>query len=105
MYGRKLLNRHAALVNRMAQLAGVNLTELILRGRFSGEEWREAVVRCTSCSAPDACLDWLADHAERPGTMQSEPAELTPSYCANRMMMARLRHMEGALAENADGGM
>lgn len=104
MYGRKLLNHHAALVNRMAQAVGVNLTELIIRGRFSGEEWREAVVRCTSCSDPDACLVWLAEHAERPSTMPTGPEEVVPPYCANGSMMARLRRMEGALTENAEGG-
>ncbi|SOC16413.1 DUF6455 family protein [Rhodobacter maris] len=91
MYGRKTLNRHAALMNRMAQVLGINLTERMIRGKISGEEWREAVVRCTNCSDPGECMHWLAEHAEAGTDPNARPVAEAPSYCTNKMMMARLR--------------
>lgn len=107
MFGRKTLNRHAALMNRMAQVLGIDLTEEMALRHLSGEDWREAVVRCANCDDPAACLHWLSEHAapeEHPG----EPgADAAPGYCNNRDMMARLRKMMAddrqALAA-ADGG-
>ncbi|PTV96338.1 hypothetical protein C8J27_102132 [Rhodobacter aestuarii] len=107
MYGRKTLNRHASLMNRMAQVLGINLTEMMIRGKISGDEWREAVVRCASCSEPGECLHWLAEHAEAGVDRNAAPMSDTPGYCTNRMMMARLRHQraEDELAtEVAQGG-
>ncbi|MFD2174487.1 DUF6455 family protein [Rhodobacter lacus] len=91
MYGRKTLNRHAALMNRMAQVLGINLTERMIAGKISGEEWREAVVRCTNCSDPGECMHWLAEHAEAGTDPNAPPIAAAPSYCTNKMMMARLR--------------
>lgn len=90
MFGLKTLNRHAALVNRMAQVLGVDLTEAMGRGKLSGEDWREAVVRCTGCTAPEACTVWLS---ERPAPEDAEgvAASAAPHYCNNRLMLARLR--------------
>lgn len=91
MYGRKTLNRHAALMNRMAQVLGINLTERMLLGKISGDEWRAAVVRCTNCSEPGECLHWLAEHAEAGTDPNAPPISEAPPYCSNKMMMARLR--------------
>lgn len=104
MHGRKTLNNHAALMNRMAQALGVNLTELMIRGRLSGGEWREAVVRCTGCSEPADCLHWL--NARGDGAVAKPPARTAPGYCANREMMARLQEMvaDGRLPAEAEGG-
>lgn len=104
MQGRKTLNRHAALMNRMAQALGINLTEMMLQGKLGGDEWREAVVRCANCPEPAECLHWLTERGEDPG--RSRPAASAPDYCTNREMMAQLRD---ALAEehsltNAEGG-
>ena len=43
MFGAKTINRHAALMNRMAETLGVDLTEAIADGRLPAEAWREAV--------------------------------------------------------------
>lgn len=86
MFGAKTINRHAALMNRMAETLGVDLTEAIADGRLPAEAWREAVVRCTGCSDPEGCQHWLAEHAE------DEPAPAAaPGYCRNRDLMQSLR--------------
>lgn len=112
MHGRKILNRHAALMNRMAQVLGVNLTEMMIRSQLSGEEWREAVVRCVGCTEPETCLHWLAIHPDTGPATGAAPSEVAPEYCANREMMEELRNklaaedlrQEGILAEVVDGG-
>jgi len=103
MHGRKTLNRHAALMNRMAQTLGINLTEMMIRGQLGGEDWRAAVVRCADCAEPTECLHWLTERGEA-GTGRGA-AETAPEYCTNREMMARLREqlaqreLQDALAE------
>jgi len=109
MFGLKKLNRHAALMNRMAQVLGVDLTEAMAQGQLSGEEWREAVVRCTGCDDPTACIHWLADHDAPEDHGGAATAHEAPGYCNNRLMMARLRAImteedEGALLATAQGG-
>lgn len=104
MLGRKTLNRHAALMNRMAQALGVNLTEMMLQGKLGGEDWREAVVRCAGCAEPTECLHWLSARDDESG--RARQAAEAPDYCANREMMARLRAAlttEQVLAD-AEGG-
>ena len=84
MFGARMLNRHAALMNRMAETVGVDLTEAISEGRLTGEGWRDAVIACTGCSDPEDCITWLA-------LRDGEPAEATPAYCANARLMEELR--------------
>jgi hypothetical protein len=104
MDGRKTLNRHAALMNRMGQALGVNLTEMMIRGQLSGEDWREAVVRCSGCTAPDNCLHWLTERSD--AGLHRSPA--APEYCTNREMIVRLRDrladQDMMLAEAVEGG-
>lgn len=101
MFGLKTLNRHAALVNRMAQVLGVDLTEAMGKGKLSGEDWREAVVRCTGCTAPETCTVWLSERPA-PEDIEGPAAAAAPHYCNNRLMLARLRDAiaddSGALA-------
>lgn len=107
MFGLKTLNRHAALMNRMAQVLGVDLTAMMAKGKLSGEDWREAVVRCASCCDPAACQHWLSEHPAPETRGGAASDDLAPDYCNNREMMARLRAMmaeEGRIAEPADGG-
>ena len=89
MHGRKTLNRHAALMNRMAQAVGLNLTEMMLQGKLDGDDWRAAVVRCSDCPEPTECLHWLSEHDDASG--RATPAAEVPDYCTKREMMARLR--------------
>jgi len=107
MFGLKTLNRHAALMNRMAQVLGVDLTDAMAQGRLSGEEWRGAVVRCASCDDPTACIHWLSEQEPPEEHGGEATADVAPHYCNNREMMARLRQVlveEGVLSEVSVGG-
>lgn len=91
MFGHRTLHRHAAMMNRMAEVQGLNLTEAMAQGVLSGEDWREAVVACTGCRDPEGCLHWLAGcPAPEPGDRQ-QTAAATPDFCANRALLAQLR--------------
>ncbi len=107
MFGLKTLNRHAALMNRMAEVLGVDLTAAMAEGRLSGEDWRMAVMRCASCDDPQACLRWLAACPAPEAQGGAATAEAAPDYCNNREMMARLRDAlarDGRCSETAEGG-
>ena len=86
MFGAKTINRHAALMNRMAETLGVDLGTAIADGRLPAEGWREAVVRCTGCSDPEGCQHWLSEHS-----VDENPPEAAPGYCRNRDLMHSLR--------------
>lgn len=90
MFGARTLNRHAQLMNRMAQVLGVDLTETMARGLLSGEDWRGAVVRCTGCADPEGCLHWLSEQDAPEDHDGAATAEAAPEFCNNRLMMARL---------------
>jgi len=79
----RTLNRHAALVNRMAETLGLDLTQATREGRLSAETWRDAVMSCTGCAEPDHCTGWLAERHET-------GAEAPPDYCQNAALMTRL---------------
>ncbi|WP_272944413.1 DUF6455 family protein [Thioclava atlantica] len=86
MHAARNLNRHAAMLNRMAELVGADLTRAMVSGRLSGEAWKEALIRCTGCKEQKACMIWLAEHDGQAGA-GIEP----PQYCENRLTTCRLR--------------
>ncbi len=75
MLSQTTLKRHAALVDRMAEVRGLDLEELMLRGKLSFSELEDSVLRCTNCANPDGCAHWLAS--------QTAPVAETPLYCRN----------------------
>jgi len=83
MFNFSKIDRHAGLVNRMADALDVDFAEELQRGRLMPQELRSAVFRCTNCSNPDSCEAWLEAHADG--------ADDTPEYCRNRNLMAALR--------------
>lgn len=90
MFGARTLNTHAQLMNRMAQVLGVDLTEAMAQRLLSGEDWRNAVVRCAGCAAPGACLHWLSKQDAPEDHAGAATAEAAPEFCNNRLMMAHL---------------
>ena len=76
------LNRHAALVGRMADTLGVDLTEEMQRGSFSPEALRASVLNCTGCDNPDGCEAWLDAHGDG--------ADRTPGFCRNKAQLEKL---------------
>ncbi len=75
------IDRHARLVERMADTVGVDLAEESLRGRMPPQEYRAAVLRCTGCSQVDACCSWLEAHPDG--------AVAPPDYCRNKITFER----------------
>jgi hypothetical protein len=76
------LDRHADLVNRMAETVGADLGDAAIRGQIRPEEMRSAVLRCTACDSVEECGHWLDDHAEG--------AAAAPGYCRNKATLDRL---------------
>lgn len=83
MFTENKYRRHASLVDRMSNTVGVDLEEEALRGRVSPGEIAEAVIRCTTCTQPEACEHWLAT---RQGTEETPPV-----YCRNADLFAELQ--------------
>jgi len=77
------IDRHAALVGRMARVRHVDIGEAMAEGRLSAEAYRNAVLRCTRCESPEDCVQWLAEHAGGAGSV--------PRYCRNGQLFARLQ--------------
>jgi hypothetical protein len=70
------LDRHARLVDDMADTVGVDLAELMMRGQLAPNDYRSAIYRCTACTNPTGCADWVAAHPDG--------AAHAPGYCRNR---------------------
>lgn len=83
MQNENVLKRHAALVDRMASARGIDLEEATMRGQIGFDDVSEAVLRCTSCSNPDHCTQWLDD--------QGTVADATPGYCRNAELFMKLQ--------------
>lgn len=82
MHNETPLKRAAGLVDRMASALGIDLEEEALRGHLAAEELPDAVLRCATCSDPEACSKWL-DKLEG-------KADAPPVYCRNAAMFHAL---------------
>jgi len=69
----------------MAEVLGVDMTAALAHGALDGEDWRDAVLRCTCCDGPDACLAWLANFDG------AVPALAAPGNCRNAALFDHLR--------------
>ena len=76
------LDRHARLVERMADTLGVDLAGETMRGRIAPQDLRSALVRCTGCRRANACCTWLDAHPDG--------ASAAPDYCCNKGQLERL---------------
>ena len=85
MQNRDTLKRHAALVDRMATVLGIDLEEAALAGRLRFDEIADAVLRCTGCSGARSYAGSCEGSAAGP-----VGAVAAPPYCENREMFARL---------------
>lgn len=81
MHNREQLKRHADLVDRMANVRGIDLEEQALRGNVSIDEITDAVLSCTNCTNPEHCSEWLSGR---------DRAQKTPEYCRNADLFAEL---------------
>jgi pyrroloquinoline quinone (PQQ) biosynthesis protein C len=69
-------DKHADLVNRMAETLGVDLAEEMLKGNLPPQDIRSTVMACMGCREPGACAEWLEAHPEG--------SDAAPSYCCNK---------------------
>ena len=83
MFGFERFDRHAALVDRMADTLGVDLAEAVQRGELPPSDLRRTVYNCLACRESDACGHWLDEH--RSGS------EVAPDYCRNDDLFRALR--------------
>lgn len=79
----KKVDRHSALVGRMAETLGADVVGAAMNGAVPETVLRSAVYNCMRCDAPEACEHWLEDHAEG--------AEVAPDYCRNKALLERLK--------------
>jgi len=69
------LKTHADLVDRMAAARGVDLQEAAMRADLTPSDISDMVLRCTGCTKPDECAQWLQ--------AQQGAVSDTPDYCRN----------------------
>lgn len=53
------IRRHAALLDRMAHMPGLDLAGQVMRGLLDIDTWGEAVLRSVGCADPGGCEAWL----------------------------------------------
>lgn len=75
--------KHAALVDRMAGLHGIDLQELVLRGQMDAGVLSDAVLRCSGCENPEGCSAWMST--------QLTPIENGPAICRNSELFSSLK--------------
>ena len=81
MLGTRKMDRHADLVNRMAEATGADLPKALETGQLSPQALRSAVIRCTRCGAPEACDVWLDEGGDQ---------RMPPAFCANGRLFAQI---------------
>ncbi|SEO49190.1 hypothetical protein SAMN04490248_1069 [Salinihabitans flavidus] len=83
MTDRSTIKHHADLLDRAATKLGADLEGALLSGRMRMDALGDAVLRCTECGCPGACVDWLDDEQAR--------VEAPPHYCRNVRLLTTLR--------------
>ncbi|MCR8726265.1 DUF6455 family protein [Frigidibacter sp. ROC022] len=76
------LNRHAALVGKMADTLNIDLAEKAMRGELCEGSFRGLLMNCLACEKPGECQQFLDAHPAG--------AEAAPDYCRNRETFERL---------------
>ncbi len=75
------IDRHAGIMNKMAETVGVNWSEEIVKDPTLAYRYREAVMSCTHCKHDNECQGWMAEHSH---------AKETPDYCRNHALLQGL---------------
>lgn len=83
MYDLSTLRKHAGLLDDMAAAQGIDLEEAAFAGTITIPEIEDAVLRCASCTRPDACSVWLK--------AKENLASATPDYCRNTELFTNLK--------------
>ncbi|TCO73929.1 DUF6455 family protein [Rhodovulum euryhalinum] len=83
MSGQSKYDEHTELVEKMAAVLGVDLTEEAMAGNWTPEDMQATVSRCLGCTDPAHCKGWLED--------QQEDAAHAPGYCRNKDLLEAMR--------------
>ncbi|BAQ69937.1 hypothetical protein NHU_02790 [Rhodovulum sulfidophilum] len=83
MSGQTKYDEHVHLVEKMAEVLGVDLDEETMAGRWTPEDMQDSVSRCLGCTDPSQCRSWLWTHDAGAGE--------TPDYCRNKDLMEAMR--------------
>ena len=83
MFGIDKFDKHAELVNKMADTLGLDLAEAVQRGAMPPEDLRSSVFNCLGCKEVDDCEHWLEEN--------SLGADVAPVYCRNDALFRALR--------------
>lgn len=76
------LKHHAALVDRMANIRGIDLEEASMRAGFTPDDLADMVQQCAGCAQPDTCVEWMS--------RQTGAVSETPPYCRNTEVFKKL---------------
>jgi len=79
----QIRQRHADLIERMANALGLDLDERIMQGGLDIESLDDAVLRCTLCSDPEGCEHWVS--------AQQDEAPAAPEMCRNLALFQALK--------------
>lgn len=74
---------HQHLLDRMADVLGLDLELEIDLTRITRAQYERAILRCAECPDPGGCELWLEEHAG--GT------EEAPQLCRNKTLLEHLR--------------
>ncbi|ARC89245.1 DUF6455 family protein [Rhodovulum sp. MB263] len=83
MSGQTKYDEHAHLLEKMAEVLGVDLDEETMAGRWTPEDMQDSVSRCLGCTDPGQCRGWLGTH--------DAGADATPDYCRNKDLLEAMR--------------
>ena len=74
---------HQYLLDRMADVLGLDLGLEVDLTRLSRAQYERALTKCTQCRDPQGCELWLEEHAA--GTHRA------PELCMNKALLEHLR--------------
>lgn len=77
------IEKHFWLTRSVARCMGVSLTEAMVEGRLSANDYAEMVTRCRAAECSKNCTIWLS--------IQQSQAIAAPEFCANAKTFNELR--------------
>ncbi|MDG1130113.1 MAG: DUF6455 family protein [Paracoccaceae bacterium] len=75
------IDHRAGVMTRMADMLGVDFAATIAQAPEVVREYRQAVMRCASCSHEGECTTWMQSHPH---------AAQAPDYCRNKDILEGL---------------